>query len=115
MRPLALLLYSYALTHTHSHSHAQTKKTLQLFLRALPADSRFNIISFGSRTTSFEPRSVTYDNDSMRRATKHVQDMSANLGGTEIMTPLRQVFETKSLLKYPRQVFVLTDGQGMSP
>lgn len=37
--------------------------------------------------------------------------MFANLGGTNILTPLSQVLQTKPKEGYPRQLFILTDGE----
>ncbi len=37
--------------------------------------------------------------------------MSANLGGTEIFSPLSFIFDSTELLKnYPRNIFLITDG-----
>ena len=36
--------------------------------------------------------------------------MEANLGGTEILNPLRNLLEQKPKENYPRQIFLLTDG-----
>jgi hypothetical protein len=44
-------------------------------------------------------------------ATKHVQQMSANLGGTNILRPLQEVLQSKPKEGYPRQLFILTDGE----
>ena len=41
---------------------------------------------------------------------KHVQEMQADLGGTELLTPLQHVFGMKPRSRYARQIFVLTDG-----
>lgn len=37
--------------------------------------------------------------------------MSANLGGTNILRPLEEVLKSKPKEGYPRQLFVLTDGE----
>ena len=37
--------------------------------------------------------------------------LDADLGSTEIYQPLKTIFQSKSLVGKPRQVFVITDGQ----
>lgn len=37
--------------------------------------------------------------------------MKADLGGTNILRPLREVLQSKPKEGYPRQLFVLTDGE----
>lgn len=46
-----------------------------------------------------------------RNLADHVSHMSANLLGTNILTPLEQILESKPKEGYPRQLFVLTDGE----
>ena len=37
--------------------------------------------------------------------------MEANLGGTEIFQPLKNIFESELIPGYLRQIFILTDGE----
>jgi uncharacterized protein with von Willebrand factor type A (vWA) domain len=69
---------------------SRVKNALHLFLRSLPSDSYFNIIGFGSTWKSlFEDTvSVTYSNHNLQIATKHVNSIEANYGGTELFQPL---------------------------
>jgi len=92
-------------------SIAEARNTLQLCLRSLPAGSRFNIVGFGSTVEMLFPESRRYDDRSLEEASRHVKAMDANLGGTEILAPLRVVLEKPVDPKLPRQVFVLTDGE----
>ena len=36
--------------------------------------------------------------------------MKADLGGTEIISPLEDIFKTEIIKGYPKQIFLLTDG-----
>jgi len=87
------------------------KSTLQFFLRSLPEDAYFNILSFGSRFERFSPESVPFNDDNLESATKHVNEFKANLGGTNIYDPLDSIFKQATKPGYPRQVFILTDGE----
>jgi len=90
---------------------AQAKRALQLFCRSLPEDCYINIIGFGSRQDWLWPESVKYGEESLAKATKHIENLKADLGGTEICAPLRSLLAQKVREGYDRQVFVLTDGQ----
>ena len=86
------------------------RETLVLFLKSLPQGNYFNIIGFGSSFTSLFPQTVPYDEKHLEKATKHAQEMDADLGGTELLGPLQHIFGMKPRSGYARQVFVLTDG-----
>lgn len=90
----------------------QVKETLQIFLRSLPEGTYFNIIGFGSSfMTLFPKESAIYNEKSLDTASKYVAKMAANLGGTNILEPLKSIFAKKPRPGVPRQVFLLTDGQ----
>ena len=46
----------------------------------------------------------------IKTATKRVQKMQADLGGTEIYDPLHKIMICSKIKDYPRQIFLLTDG-----
>jgi len=87
------------------------KSALQLLLRSLPAKAYFNIVLFGSTFQKVFPNSVPYDNQSLETASKYVDEMDADLGGTEIYEPLAEVLSSPMINNLPRQLFVITDGQ----
>ena len=86
------------------------KEALQLFLHSLPTDCYFNIWSFGSQFSRLFHKSVKYNENTLRAAKNHVDEMTANYGGTEIYDPLVEIFDEKVVKNYARQVFLLTDG-----
>ena len=86
------------------------RETLILFLKSLPEGCSFNIIGFGSRFEQLFPQSVPYSEETLDKATQLAERMDANLGGTELLSPLESIFRQKPLSGLPRQVFVLTDG-----
>lgn len=85
-------------------------ETLVLFLKSLPPGCSFNIIGFGSRYTSLFPNSVAYDQGNLDVAMGHAESLNADLGGTELLSPLQHIFRQPVIPGLPRQVFVLTDG-----
>lgn len=93
------------------HNISQATKAMQLFLRSVPEDCYFNIVGFGSRYEFLWPQSVRYGEETLAKASRHVANMAANLGGTEILEPLQKVLSSNTVEGYNRQVFLLTDGQ----
>jgi len=89
----------------------EVRNALQLCLRSMISGCRFNIVGFGSTHESLFPEMRLYDERSLDEASRHVREMRANLGGTEILAPLTFALEQPHHAELPRQVVVLTDGQ----
>ncbi|EGW04558.1 von Willebrand factor A domain-containing protein 5A [Cricetulus griseus] len=87
------------------------KETLLLLLKSLPMGCYFNIYGFGSSYEKFFPESVLYTQETMEEAVKRVKDLKADLGGTEILTPLLNIYKGPSIPGHPLQLFVFTDGE----
>ncbi|KAF7331214.1 hypothetical protein MSAN_02440200 [Mycena sanguinolenta] len=87
------------------------KKALVVMLRALPHEgSLFQIMSFGSRSTClWGDGSRPYNQETLEEATRHVDSMNADYGGTEIAVALRECFSARKMDR-PLSVLMLTDG-----
>ncbi|EAR96204.1 type A von willebrand factor domain protein (macronuclear) [Tetrahymena thermophila SB210] len=85
-------------------------EALILFLKSLPNDSYFNVLSFGSEFEMLFPSSRKYNNQNLEIAIKIISNYTANLLGTEIYNPLSCIYTKKRIQKYNRQIFLLTDG-----
>ena len=92
-------------------SMTEARNALQLCLRSLSEGTHFNIVGFGSSFEMLFPESRAYNDQSLTEASQHVKQLRADLGGTEILAPLKAVLEKKPNPELPRQVFLLTDGQ----
>ncbi|XP_029923264.1 von Willebrand factor A domain-containing protein 5A-like [Myripristis murdjan] len=90
---------------------SSARDTLLLLLKSLPMGCYFNIYSFGSEYDSIFPKSVEYSQKSMEDALKMVEQMTADMGGTEILQPLKQIFSQPCIPSQPRQLFIFTDGE----
>ncbi|KAK0156256.1 von Willebrand factor A domain-containing protein 5A [Merluccius polli] len=86
-------------------------ETLLLLLKSLPVGCYFNIYSFGSTYTHIFPKSVVYSQKTMDEALKVIEGMGADMGGTEILEPLKHIFKQPCIPSQPRQLFVFTDGE----
>jgi hypothetical protein len=89
----------------------EVRNALQLCLRSLVAGCRFNIVGFGSTHESLFPEARAYEQASLDAASRHVESLRADLGGTEILPALQFALEQPRAADLPRQLIVLTDGQ----
>lgn len=92
-------------------SIAQARRALALCVRALSPEDTFQIVRFGSRSEQLFDAPRRYDDESLARASAYVERIDADLGGTEILTPLRAILERAPDPERPRRVLLLTDGQ----
>jgi hypothetical protein len=92
---------------------AYARRALLRFINTLPSDSYFNIVGFGSRFQLLWPQSQPVSAASLAHARTHIEGLRADLGGTELLAPIRHVLNCPPLPEggFARQLFVLTDGQ----
>ena len=88
----------------------KASECLEVFIRSLPLHSRFNIICFGSSYEKLFESSIEYNEQTMKKALNLISTLEANLGGTQIMEPLKDIFSEKRQFGQ-RQVFIITDGE----
>ena len=86
------------------------RDSLVLFLKSLPQDSWFDVVSFGDSYRSLNGVSLKYSQESLEKSVKQVERFQADMGGTEIYDALNQIFNVPIKTGYPRSVFLLTDG-----
>ncbi|XP_035478024.2 von Willebrand factor A domain-containing protein 5A-like isoform X2 [Scophthalmus maximus] len=95
----------------HQTRISSARDTLLLLLKSLPMGCHFNIYSFGSAYEHVFPQSVEYSEKTLEEALRRVEAMDADLGGTEILQPLKHILSQPCIPSQPRQLFVFTDGQ----
>ena len=81
-----------------------------LFLKSLPLTSKFNIISFGTGVVKMFSNSKIASTENIDSALSLLKPMKADMGGTNILNALTIAFENHADNKYPRNIFLLTDG-----
>jgi len=84
------------------------QEAINILLHSLPTSVTFNIVRFGSRFTKTFPNSQLYTDSSLQAAKNSMANLQANMGGTEILSPLTNLLEEDSMV--PRRIFILTDG-----
>jgi Ca-activated chloride channel family protein len=89
----------------------QARRALALCVRALRTADSFNIVRFGSSFESLWPAARPFDDRTLEEATRYVERIAADLGGTAILEPLQALLEAEPDPTRQRRVLVLTDGQ----
>jgi Ca-activated chloride channel family protein len=92
-------------------SIAQAKKALEVFLRGVPEGTLFNVYRFGSNFHKLFPGSVDYSQETLATVLKLLAPVDADLGGTELLSPLRDIYSTPVAEGFRRNIILLTDGQ----
>lgn len=83
----------------------KAKSALELFLHSMPSNSLFEIVGFGSRYSPLFNRLVEYNDSTLEEATKYVHSIDADMGGTEMLEPLKYILQQQ-----PDHLIFLTDG-----
>ena len=88
-------------------------KALKLFLQSLPSKSYFQIIGFGSDYRLYNDIPKEYTKENINETLKIIDNLQADLGGTNIFKPLNYIYDNKNNLdiKLPKYIFFLTDGR----
>ena len=91
------------------------KKALALFIQSLPPKSYFQLIGFGTNFVKYNESPVEYNKENVKNILSKINFLQANMGGTNISEPLRDIFQNKNNIydKIPlaKNIFLLTDGQ----
>ena len=89
------------------------KKALVLFMQSLPQKSYFQLIGFGTDFKKYNETPIEYNKENVKKILEIIKGLQANMGGTNISSPLKDIFESKVYDDIPlaRNIFLLTDGQ----
>mmetsp|Transcript_32810 Transcript_32810/g.57192 ORF Transcript_32810/g.57192 Transcript_32810/m.57192 type:complete len:894 (-) Transcript_32810:1736-4417(-) len=86
------------------------KEAVNFFIKSLPEQSLFNIVSFGSYFSKMFPESQKYSKSIVDSALAQLRSYSADMQGTEIYEPLKDILNSEPTSSFPRYVFLVTDG-----
>ena len=89
-------------------------KALELFLQSLPVGSYYQLIGFGSGFKKYDETPKEYTKENINNSLKIIKSLEADLGGTDIYTPLKSIYENEqeyNNIKLPKNIFLLTDGE----
>ena len=90
-----------------------TKKALELFMQSLPAKSYYQLIGFGTYFVKYDKNPKEYIKRNIEESIKIIRKLYANLGGTDILSPLKNIFSKKIYdeINLTKNIFLLTDGK----
>ena len=109
-------LYIFLLDQSGSMSGQSIKiasKALLIFLQSIPAGSYYQIIGFGSIFIKYDKVPKEYNKENIKNSINLIQNLNADLGGTDIYNPLKDIFDSNDYdnINLPRNIFLLTDGE----
>ena len=89
------------------------KQALLLFIQSIPPNSYFQLIGFGSDFKKYNQEPVIYNKENVLYITEIINGLSANLGGTNISSPLSAIYKDDcyNKINLSKNIFLLTDGQ----
>ncbi|KAF2964761.1 hypothetical protein GQX73_g8795 [Xylaria multiplex] len=85
-------------------------QAMNIMLKSLRVDVKFNICSFGSRFSFIWPRSKPYNETTLEEALKYVDALAADFGGTEMIKPVQATLSQR-YHDLALNVIMLTDGE----
>ena len=88
-------------------------EAILFFLQSLTKGSYFQLIGFGSSFNKINSKPVEYNKENVQSTVAKVKELKANLGGTDISSPLKEIFGSKDYdeINLARNLFILTDGE----
>ena len=88
-------------------------EAILFFLQSLTKGSYFQLIGFGSSFNKINSKPVEYNKENVQSTVAIVKELKANLGGTDISSPLKEIFGSKDYdeINLARNLFILTDGE----
>uniref|UniRef100_A0A8C7QTR4 von Willebrand factor A domain containing 5B1 n=1 Tax=Oncorhynchus mykiss TaxID=8022 RepID=A0A8C7QTR4_ONCMY len=89
---------------------SRVKDAMVVILKSLVPASLFNIIGFGSTFKTLFTTSQSYDEETVTMACEYIKKIRADMGGTNILAPLKWILRQPMHAGHPRMLFLLTDG-----
>ncbi|NXX50887.1 VW5B1 protein, partial [Tricholaema leucomelas] len=89
---------------------SRAKDALLVILKSLMPSCLFNVIAFGATFKTLFPASQIYCEESLAIACQSIRRIRADMGGTNILTPLKWLIRQPLHRGHPRLLFLLTDG-----
>ncbi|XP_077168129.1 von Willebrand factor A domain-containing protein 5B1 isoform X3 [Paroedura picta] len=88
----------------------RVKDALLVILKSLMPTCLFNVIGFGSTFKALFPSSQAYSEENLVVACESIKKIRADMGGTNVLSPLKWIIRQPIHRGHPRLLFLLTDG-----
>ena len=89
----------------------EAKRALEILLKAIEPGTRFNLYRFGSTYDCAFQSGMVYDERSLNAALNYLARIDADLGGTEVLAPLKAICTEPLPAGVSRDVVLITDGE----
>ncbi|XP_041129972.1 von Willebrand factor A domain-containing protein 5B1-like [Polyodon spathula] len=89
---------------------SRVKDAMIVILKSLTPACLFNVIGFGSTFKTLFPASQNYNEETLAVACEYIKKIRADMGGTNILSPLNWILHQPVYRGHPRLLFLLTDG-----
>lgn len=89
----------------------EAKNALKILLKALEEGMMFNFYRFGSTFEKLFSHSMPYDKEYLHIALQYLSKTTASLGGTEMLSPMKDIYETDISEGFTRDIILITDGE----
>ena len=89
----------------------EAKKALEICLKSLDEGNSFNIYRFGSNFEHLFQSPEKYSDKSLENALSYFSKAKADLGGTEVLGPLKHIYSLPPAPETERSIVLLTDGE----
>ena len=89
------------------------KQSLLLFIQSIPPGSYYQLIGFGTDFKKYNEEPVEYNQKNVKEIINKINELEANMGGTNISGILDAIYKDKNYTKInlSKNIFLLTDGQ----
>ncbi|CAL8325880.1 unnamed protein product [Merluccius merluccius] len=88
----------------------RVKDAMVVILKSLVPGCLFNIVGFGSTFKTLFTTSQNYEEDTLALACEYIRKVRADMGGTNLLSPLHWALRQPLQSGHPRLLFLLTDG-----
>ncbi|KAJ3586469.1 hypothetical protein NHX12_012867 [Muraenolepis orangiensis] len=86
------------------------KDAMVVILKSLAPGCLFNIVGFGTTFKALFTSSQNYQEDTLAQACEYMRRARADMGGTDLLSPLHWALRQPLQSGHPRLLFLLTDG-----
>ncbi|MCX8028193.1 MAG: VIT domain-containing protein [Thermodesulfovibrionales bacterium] len=89
----------------------EAKRAIEIFIKAITEDVKFNIYRFGSKFKKLFDTSVSYTEQNVKKALDYISKIDADMGGTEVLSTLKDIYSQKVETGHIRNIVLITDGE----